>query len=608
MSERFSKNCELLSVNSAEQLSKIISVDQGASSVTSVSFPHGSRQGFADIVEFKHLYVLYGLGDCEFALRVLEHEAVHELLIFEPSVPHVNALMHTEPMTRLLSDARVGLIVGQENQTHIAEVENYFSKKAARYYYSGYFGNLVTPGTPPLPGYQDAFVQFAEAFRLAINNYTVRIKSMSTEDCLWGLMNSIRNIDEFVHTPPLTSCQGLFAGKPGIVVGSGPSLKHSLPYLKKVADRAVLVCCDSTLKMLLAAGIEPHLVCCLERQGVNAEYFKDLPEGLKSFLVTPLVCNPQVIACFPGKKFSIQRGVGFESWLLPPDQRFFLGSFVSHLAMVSLAILGCREMYLVGMDGAYAPGEGNTYSDTASDMLKVVGQGVREDLTHCEFEVTGHDGLPKKTQRYWFEAAQYFGEIIRTHKLKVHNVMPLDHGIPIPETDRLDPEQLEKLSRQVASPWSQQLSNAHAVFRLQGHNLNDEIKKGLEVLHRLVKNCQDAVLDLSLFFMDHDPVYAAHRPAFYEKFRAVEKQRLEIMLQDGDYFQKIMVPIILNEHALIEYELRHIMTAEKQESHQLRQKTGAYLKWFNVITLWGERAIHCVERLRGVKSQCDRTS
>jgi len=74
-----------------------------------------------------------------------------------------------------------------------------------------------------------------------------------------------------------------FAGA-AAVCGAGPSLEAALPFLAEERARLSVVACDTALGTLLAAGIEPDLVVCLEAQAHNVSDF------------TPLGCRPAPIA------------------------------------------------------------------------------------------------------------------------------------------------------------------------------------------------------------------------------------------------------------------------------------------------------------------------
>jgi hypothetical protein len=83
-----------------------------------------------------------------------------------------------------------------------------------------------------------------------------------------------RNIFDNIANLPAIAPERLprFPG-PVVVCGAGPSLEAVLPLLKRERAKAGVVACDTALGTLLAAGIEPDLVVCLEGQAHNLPDF-----------------------------------------------------------------------------------------------------------------------------------------------------------------------------------------------------------------------------------------------------------------------------------------------------------------------------------------------
>jgi len=99
----------------------------------------------------------------------------------------------------------------------------------------------------------------------------------SVEDTLWGFYQMVENLPALRHSFDLKELAGRFAGWPAIVVGAGPSLDKNFSLLHEVKDRAVLIATDAILKRMLAEGVRPHAVVCLEREEANyTKYFKGL--------------------------------------------------------------------------------------------------------------------------------------------------------------------------------------------------------------------------------------------------------------------------------------------------------------------------------------------
>jgi hypothetical protein len=74
-----------------------------------------------------------------------------------------------------------------------------------------------------------------------------------------------------IDPEPLPRIRGAAA-----VCGAGPSLEAALPFLSRERARLSVVACDTALGTLLASGIVPDLVVCLEAQAYNISDFVPL--------------------------------------------------------------------------------------------------------------------------------------------------------------------------------------------------------------------------------------------------------------------------------------------------------------------------------------------
>jgi hypothetical protein len=83
-----------------------------------------------------------------------------------------------------------------------------------------------------------------------------------------------RNIFDNIAALPEIAPETLprFPG-PVVVCGAGPSLEEALPLLRRERAAVGVIACDTALGTLLAAGVEPDLVVCLEGQAHNLPDF-----------------------------------------------------------------------------------------------------------------------------------------------------------------------------------------------------------------------------------------------------------------------------------------------------------------------------------------------
>ena len=118
------------------------------------------------------------------------------------------------------------------------------------------------------------------------------------------LRNCLLNLPLVPNAMPVKALFGQGKGKTAAIVSTGPSLRHSLAWLKGNQDKVFIACVDSAFRVLVTAGIEPHLVFTLDAQPHTLRHW----EGLfslnlkrKPLLVADLVSNPNVLWRWQGQ-------------------------------------------------------------------------------------------------------------------------------------------------------------------------------------------------------------------------------------------------------------------------------------------------------------------
>lgn len=177
------------------------------------------------------------------------------------------------------------------------------------------------------------------------------------------LINLLRNIRRWPGSFLAGGFKGKFYGIPAVVCGAGPSLQASLPHLKKIEDRALIIAGGSTIAALSHQGIQPHLGIALDP---NAEEFERVK--IASSYEMPLIyatrLQPDVFNALNGERGYLVTDTG------GPCERYFekqmeiegeavgpkLG--VEALSVTTLAIafaveMGCNPIFLNGIDLAY---------------------------------------------------------------------------------------------------------------------------------------------------------------------------------------------------------------------------------------------------------------
>lgn len=114
---------------------------------------------------------------------------------------------------------------------------------------------------------------------------------------LW-IKNSIWNL---VHVAkksptryPISSLKEKFQGLTAVLVSAGPSLRKNLPWLQTVRDKVFVFSCDTSLKVLIKAGIQADGVVTLDAQ--TNSFFHFMGESLNQIpLFADLVSSPTLL-------------------------------------------------------------------------------------------------------------------------------------------------------------------------------------------------------------------------------------------------------------------------------------------------------------------------
>lgn len=545
----------------------------------------------------QHIVVLYGIGDSKYLEFLLQNKDIYFVLVYEPSLTLFKELLEKKDITHLLQDhPRVGFILGTNANLFLDELRNFFNEEALRYYFAGYFANLATPGIEKFKNYQKHVLKFAESFKIAVDKFTAEIQNSPAEDAYQGFISTVQNSDHYYKYPDISEFKNMYSDLPGIVVGSGPSLKFSLPYLKKVQDKAVIYSCDSTLKILLEEGIQPHFVGIIERMPWQADLIDNVPQDQTPALIAPTLVHNSAFKSHHGPKIAIRRNIGFAAWLYPEYERHYLGKVVSHLGVTSLSLLGCKDIYLIGIDSAYAPEQSGkaledlAYTELATEKMKSLAKATQDFLANRSliFKTLGYDNKPKATQYYWHINLEDFPEIKHLYHIQnLFNVMPVEYGIPLPETTRIDPEDLEKkLSSLASQPIKEKFEKQFSLQKSHDDQFS-QIKKIVKETHlfldEIIAKCTQNSIQISEFFLENHSTIPENIPKYKPFFYEIEKARHEIMTHSSGLFEKLLMPLILSHHALMEHNLRKAHTLFPDQERVVEYQCQCYRDWFHEV-------------------------
>lgn len=211
----------------------------------------------------------------------------------------------------------------------------------------------------------------------------------------WGLglrfnENIAENLHRIARDPGVTHVEGLFAGRPAIMVASGPSLTRNVHLLREAVGRALIIAAGSAYEALSHHGITPDVVVSVDPTDANLQHFlgRGTPEVA---LVYETRCTPGVVDEFAGPRFVCVHPspvLDFAQVYLGPKGDLQMGGTVATAAFSLARKLGCDPIISIGQDLA------NTGSLTHADGMSCQAPAAVDDQTMW---VEGIDGQPVPT-------------------------------------------------------------------------------------------------------------------------------------------------------------------------------------------------------------------
>lgn len=201
----------------------------------------------------------------------------------------------------------------------------------------------------------------SDAIGYSVNNY-----GNCVEDSMIGTENMMKNIPVILGNPGVNLLKDKFKGIPAVVVATGPSLDKNKHLLKGIEDKAVIISCDASMKILAEMNYRPHLVATLEREmaivqlfeGLTAEQCEDV------YLMACPVVYPEVYQSFPGKNIIVYRKFDHFKWLKVDRGMLDIKYSSGNMAFKIAEYLGCDPIILIGQDLALAAGKTNADGTT----------------------------------------------------------------------------------------------------------------------------------------------------------------------------------------------------------------------------------------------------
>lgn len=281
---------------------------------------------------------------------------VSAIVVFEPDVALLRAVLERIDHSGWISTANVVFVTEPDNAATLTESVR--GLEGALAVGVGFLEH--PPSRARLGGEATRFAEtFTRVFR-AVRTHI--ITSMVQTDVT--VRNELMNLDHYVRRPGIADLAGVARGRPAIIVSAGPSLERNIDLLKApgLRDRCVIICVQTVLRQLLAAGIRPHFVTAIDYHEISRRFYEGLTREQVAdvTLIAEARANPAILDAYPGPIRVPQDD--FLTALLAWEERPHRGGVipaatVAHLAYYLARHLGADPAILIGQDLAFTDGQ-----------------------------------------------------------------------------------------------------------------------------------------------------------------------------------------------------------------------------------------------------------
>lgn len=516
--------------------------------------PVGEAARWVDRVGAKRatrVFIVLGLG-LGYHVRVLR-EAVPEssVLVFEPCLPALPG--DTE---WLAGNERVRVCRSADEW----EVRGFLQA----HIHTSEVGSIqVLPYQPAVNLAPDVFKELLQVIFKTVQDMEVDLNTTLFFARQWT-ENFFRNLGGVQASLPARGLERAFTGQPAIIVAAGPSLDKNIHLLPQAKGRALIVAVGTSLKPVIAQGIEPDLVVSIDGGEPNYAHFKDLSGLVNVPLVYDPSIYPRILDEYAGPKVMAAVNPFLKRWfggLLNEMGELPAGPSVANVAFGLVVKMGCNPIILVGQDLAYPGGRSHARGTAWEHANPLQKQGLLEVEDIHGGKVTTDRSL--YSMLIWLENAVATWAADRRvidateggARIRGTEIMPLGEVLkealaeaaPTAEIlqDRLHAAEklrsetwFERLRQEIASTAEQLIEvkrlaregarQAHRLANLYAHDLPKPgrlagLNKRLDSIDKAIKECQRATPLLEMIFQQ---VYLV----LSNGFRAVEG---ESELQQG---------------------------------------------------------------------------
>jgi len=384
-----------------------------------------------------------GMGYLMEEMRRINPGALY--IIIEPDIKLFAEILKTRDLSELLCAERTLLFIEPEH-IDFDELVPHPSAENIRQFVSRPYRML----------YEEKAAQAEGDFLSYMNGKRINIATLKRFDRLWT-KNIFKNCPYFFTRHGLVEVKNAGTGFPAVVVAAGPSQEGTLPLLKQLQDRVIIIAVDTVATPLMKREIVPDFVVTVDPQLINSHYVAGLAESCTEAPPPVLVADPAV---YPTVLRIYQGPVVLTSSVFNPGkiiERFsgHKGSIAAGGSVATAAfdlgrILDADPLFILGLDLSYGMGRTHLSGSLVETFILSHIDRFHPLLSHTAGYMRGGKAVPVRdkrgmaafTDRRMLLYRSWFEHQMKTERRKVYNIT--DGGLSIKGMVDVTPSMFEE--------------------------------------------------------------------------------------------------------------------------------------------------------------------
>lgn len=253
-----------------------------------------------------HLHILFGFGLGYLAKEIFRKMGENDyLLIIEPNKKVFKYALESNDFDNLIqSDNVLFSIIDAPS-----DLKSYFRSIIK----NGYLGKTILIESPNYAKLYPTLMQ--EALELLKEVSMLELVNINTFHHFAGTWqnNFLANIYHSLHAISFNKLVKKLSC-PVIIASAGPSLTKQLPLLRKLQNKAFILCAGSAINSLLLGGIKPNAIVTIDGGEANYRHFKGLNVDSIPIFYT-LTVHKEILANHNGIQIIFNDNPNLSSWI-----------------------------------------------------------------------------------------------------------------------------------------------------------------------------------------------------------------------------------------------------------------------------------------------------